>query len=337
MFGLIILFFLTFFNVSCVLADAVLKGVVTPKKFVVVTTSYNNIDFVDKYLESIFSQKCDEDKFTFRVIYCDDCSEDGTWKAVEAYKKRYNLGDKLNIIRNNARVGGHENIYNVIHSYCYNDEIIVIVDGDDWLACTDVFEILYSVYSNADVWLTYGQFERYPNKTVGFCKEIPAEIINANSVRFYGFVSSHLRTFYAWLYKRIKKEDIMFGEKFVPVCGDVAIMIPMLEMAGFHSKFIPEVLYVYNTTNPNSYWHNRAKNRKNAKIEQQGKDGEFLLKFEKKRKKKRHHIIHGLRKKSGKNCRKKKNKELYAVILSHIRKDLIPYNPLEKSDWDDIG
>ena len=31
---------------------------------------------------------------------------------------------------------------------------------------------------------------------------------------------------------------------------DLAMMLPMLEMSGFHSKFIPDILYIYNTENP---------------------------------------------------------------------------------------
>ena len=60
-----VLCFLMCLNVGCVWANTLLG----PKKFVVVTASYNNIDFVDKYLESVFSQKFDDNKFTFRVIY----------------------------------------------------------------------------------------------------------------------------------------------------------------------------------------------------------------------------------------------------------------------------
>ena len=122
MFYIIILIFLACFNCGSVHA----KNGLQPKKFVIVTASYNNIDYVDKYLKSIFSQKCDEREFTFRVIYYDDCSEDGTGEFVEAYKKKFDLGDKFCIIRNKARIGGHENIYHAIHS-CKNKEINLIL------------------------------------------------------------------------------------------------------------------------------------------------------------------------------------------------------------------
>ncbi|MDZ4124562.1 MAG: hypothetical protein U1E02_10350, partial [Hydrogenophaga sp.] len=37
--------------------------------------------------------------------------------------------------------------------------------------------------------------------------------------------------------------------EFFPAAADVAIMIPMVEMARYHFKFIPEILYVYNESN----------------------------------------------------------------------------------------
>lgn len=244
-------------------SDEFVQPVKNIRKFVVVTASYNNIDFVKKNLDSIFSQKCDGKEFTFRMIYCDDASTDGTGEFVEAYKKEFNLGNKLCLIRNKTRIGGHENIYNAVHS-CDNDEVVLIVDGDDWLARDDVFMILNKVYSDSNVWLTYGQYRRYPDGVPGICKQIPENIIKTNTFRSYAWVSSHLRTFYAWLYKRIKKEDIMFEGKFVPFCGDQAIMLPMLEMAGAHSRFVSEVLYIYNFGIPGSFWGNVAKKREEA-------------------------------------------------------------------------
>lgn len=270
MFNIVIPILFVCFNYACIYANCSLSEDVQ-KKFVIVTASYNSIDFVDKYLESVFSQKCDEKKFTFRVIYYDDCSTDGTGEFVERYKKKFNLGNKLSLIRNSVKVGAHENIYYAVHS-CDDDEIVLIVDGDDWLARNDVLEILYKVYSDPDVWITYGQLKRYPSNEIGHCREIPKNVIESNSIRSFKWVSSHLRTFYAWLYKFIKMEDIMFKGKFVPVCGDMAIMLPMLEMAGMHSRFISEVLYIYNCSNPNSYWSNRYKINKPT-VNVQSKEG----------------------------------------------------------------
>src|SRR5262249_26986087 len=67
----------------------------------------------------------------------------------------------------------------------------------------------------------------------------------------YPFVSSHLRTFYAGLYQRIRPVDLQDGAgRFFTTAGDVAQMWALHEMAGPHGKFVDEVLYLYNRANP---------------------------------------------------------------------------------------
>ena len=61
---------------------------------------------------------------------------------------------------------------------------------------------------------------------------------------------SHLRTFYAWIFKKIALEDLLYEGKFFTMTGDMAIMLPILEMAGERHLFISEPIYIYNMTNP---------------------------------------------------------------------------------------
>ena len=62
----------------------------------------------------------------------------------------------------------------------------------------------------------------------------------------------HLKTVKYKLFKRIKYEDILDpqGEP-LQVNGDMAVMVPIFEMAGFDRvKRINEILYVYNHSTP---------------------------------------------------------------------------------------
>lgn len=215
------------------------------RSLVVVTASYNNKDWFERNLDSIFMQSYSN----YRLIYIDDCSTDGTYELVSDYINNYNHLDKTTIIKNESKVGALANQYKAIHS-CKDDEIILILDGDDWFAHDQVFSFINDVYRDPNVWITYGQFKEYPSGDVGFCCPMPEDIMARNAYREYGHTPSHLRTFYAGLFKMIKKEDLCIDEEFMPMTGDIAAMFPMLEMAGDRFKFIDEVLYVYNTTNP---------------------------------------------------------------------------------------
>jgi glycosyltransferase involved in cell wall biosynthesis len=145
-------------------------------------------------------------------------------------------------------VGALANLYRAIHS-CNDDDIIVTVDGDDWLENPHVLQKINTAYQNPDIWLTYGQFKVYPGHNPGICKPYPKDVIAQKRYRGEVFVASHLRTFYAFLFKQIKLEDLLYKGSFLPVAWDLAFMFPMLEMAGNRFTCIQDVLYVYNRMN----------------------------------------------------------------------------------------
>ena len=60
----------------------------------------------------------------------------------------------------------------------------------------------------------------------------------------------HLRTFYAWLFKAIRLEDLCYNGKFAIMTRDLAMMFPMIEMANGHFNYISDALYIYNENNP---------------------------------------------------------------------------------------
>ena len=214
------------------------------KHFVVVIASYNNKNWYKKNLDSVFMQKYEN----YHVMYVDDVSPDGTGDLVEKYIKDKHQEERVVLIKNKERVGALANYYNAIHS-CDDKSIIVQLDGDDWLAHDHVLDLLNRVYNDPNVWLTYGQYKEYPSGQIGLCEQIPHKIIKNNEFRSYKWVTSHLRTFYVWLFKLIKKEDLLLNGKFFQMTSDLAVMYPMLEMAGPRIKFIPDIIHVYNRAN----------------------------------------------------------------------------------------
>lgn len=208
---------------------------------VVVIPSYNNKECYEKNLSSVFEQKYQN----YSVIYIDDASPDGTGKLVQDYVKEHNQGHRFTLIKNKKRVGALANIYNAI-SQCRPYEIVANLDGDDWFYNEHVLEKLNQVYSDPHVWVTYGQFVYYPTGAPGWAEQVPEAIIAANEFRDYNWVTTALRSFYAGLFHKIHKEDLLYEGTFYQMAADLAYMWPIVEMAGVHSRFIPDVLYVYN-------------------------------------------------------------------------------------------
>lgn len=232
-----------FFALFTILTNAT-QGINLSPKIVVIIPSYNNERWCTKNIDSVFHQKYGN----FRIIYINDKSSDKTGQLAKEYIHAHDAENKICYIENQERRGALCNLYNAIHS-CSDEEIIATVDGDDWLAHENVLSIIGNTYKDPNVWLTYGQFF-LTYGAVGHCRQYPNEIIQKRSYRSVPWYASHLRTFRAFLFKAIKKEDLMFEGKFFEMTWDLAFMFPMLEMAGPQFKFIPDILYIYNRDNP---------------------------------------------------------------------------------------
>lgn len=265
-------FFFLLLAISSILWQPCQGDPLPEKPMVIVIPSYNNKQWYEPNLTSIFNQKYTN----YRCIYINDQSTDGTGEAVRNYLDQRNIDyqqiffdDRFseNIIEKNERLiqlikevkcpfilvhnlhrcGALANLYRAIHS-CQNNEIIVTVDGDDWLYNDKVLKKLNSRYSSENIWFTHGTLIEYPSGTTSWCEPVPFEIIQRNEFRKFK-CPSHLRTFYTWLFKKIKLEDLLYKGNFFAMAWDMAIMYPIAEMASYHHAFISQTNYVYNMAN----------------------------------------------------------------------------------------
>lgn len=216
--------------------------------FVIIIPSYNNAKYYKWNLDSVLNQDCER----YRIIYIDDNSTDGTGDLVEKYVAQHPNKSKVTILRNTERKGALENLYHAIHS-CLPHEIIVTVDGDDALIDNTVLLQLDKIYT-PDIWMTYGQFYWYPSYDLGCAAQVPEHIITSNTLRtglLGPWCMTHLRTFRAGLFCKIIEKDLKYKGEFFDMAWDVAIMLPMAEMAGHkHARFVDVPLYLYNYSNP---------------------------------------------------------------------------------------
>lgn len=225
------------------------------KRFVIDICSYNNRNWYRDNLRSVFNQ----DYPHYRVIYTNDCSSDGTGDLVAAMVKEYGKTEQVRIIHNPQRCRMLANHWRVIHQ-CDDDEIIVHLDGDDTFAHDHVLTLLNEAYQNDKVWMTYGSYEFWPDHTPYKLDIIPEHVIRQGSYRVSCFCKSpyHPRTFYAWLAKRIKVEDLLlthgsYAGQFIPAISDWSLLYPLFEMAAGKFLFIDDILYSFNTSNPLSH------------------------------------------------------------------------------------
>ncbi len=210
--------------------------------FTIAIDTCNHEDWIEKCVESCANQNYDN----FEIILVDAKSTDNTFTIVKKLESKF---EKLKVFQNEIRQPQVANFI-FLGKLAKKGSIIVSVDGDDWLKDDMVLNKLNNVYNSNNVWMTYGSYEEFPFKDVSVnYGSYPQEVITNNSFREHKWLASHLRTFRKELLLKIKKEDLMLDGNWFETTGDQAIMLPMLEMSGNKSKYISDVLYVYNVSN----------------------------------------------------------------------------------------
>ena len=222
-------------------------------KFKIVIPSYNNEQWLETNVESILEQKYDN----YEVLYIDDCSTDNTRKEVE---KIVSDNPKWKIITNPKNMRRGYNISPInpnIQEFMENDEdILVFVDGDDWLANPDVLDKLNDFYNTNDCWMSYGGYVDYPEMQYPSTQNTPYPLQVHNEVLYRRDVwrASHLRTFKWWLYKKLKDEDMRYSKTgdYYFHAEDLATSYPCMEMCGMEKIGVHNfITYVFNNTQSN--------------------------------------------------------------------------------------
>lgn len=213
-------------------------------KLAVIVPFYNPGAFLEKCVATLLSQKYDN----YRIIFIDDCSTDGSWDLLPHGE------ENITCIKNTERKTALENIHNAILDHCEPDDIVVLVDGDDWLPHKKVFSEINEIYNRENCMIMYGQAS-WTDGRRGFARAYDKE--SFAHLRWVPFCVSHIRTFKASVYHAIQEQDPTFScmkdadGNFYRMTYDVAIMFPIMEIAGYKNIYFNDsILYIYNRSNP---------------------------------------------------------------------------------------
>ena len=218
--------------------------------FKIIVPMYNCAQWAEGCLNSVMKQTYQN----WQLVVSIEPSTDKTYDVVASYLSKYK-DIKCILTRSNIRKYVPKNHIDSIRSSApANDDVIVLLDGDDTLFGADTLKHLATVYSNENVWITWGSYVcRHDTKEKGRAACAVPEPKDDPYVGQRWWRYSHLKTFRYFLFKGIKDEDLR--EKatgdYYTVAGDMALMFPMTEMAGrLHSQYINKILYVYNRSTP---------------------------------------------------------------------------------------
>ena len=131
--------------------------------FKIIIPFYN----VEKWIKFCIRSVKAQNYKNFQCILIDDLSTDNT---VEIIDEEIKNDSRFKLVRNTDKSFALKNIYDaIIISQPNPEDIIVTLDGDDWLMNKQVLQKLNDCYNKHQCWMTYGSYVEYPSKRVDKC------------------------------------------------------------------------------------------------------------------------------------------------------------------------
>lgn len=248
-------------------------------KLHLVIAMYNMAQNVERNIRMVRAQ-------TFRNFQCiliDDISTDDT---VDVVRRAIEGDDRFRFVINEEKKYKTRNVVEGIAMANADDEdVIVLLDGDDQLATEDALQIVVDTYERDDCWMTYGSYEHPDGSRASTSRPYADWVVRRNAYRKVRWLASHLKTFKYKLWKRL--DDDVFhitGEevrrmrwrallqgrfrawwnwrgieakdlhdstgRYIRRVDDKAFTYAMLEMSGPRVSFIEDILYIYHYERP---------------------------------------------------------------------------------------
>lgn len=215
--------------------------------FRVVIVGWNVKAYIERCINSVIDQ---EYKDWTACIVLDPC-DDGSYETACTIARK---DHRIKVLRNNTQMFATANIIRSIKEQpCQDEDVIITLDGDDWFADYSTLSIIKGYYDrHPELLITHGSWLPYPNPELKTNNAPYTAEDWQKGIRKVNWRASHLRTFKYKVWKHLKHEDLIGPDGiYARVAWDLAIMFPMLEMAGQNRvKFVPEKIYVYNQESP---------------------------------------------------------------------------------------
>ncbi len=107
-------------------------------KFTMVIIAYNQLDYIEKTINSVLSQKVN---FKYKIIIADDGSTDGTSEIVKKYAKKY--PEIITPLIREENLGCPDNLFYARH--LINTEYWAILEGDDYLTDSNKLQMQFDI------------------------------------------------------------------------------------------------------------------------------------------------------------------------------------------------
>jgi len=232
------------------------------QRILIVTPVYNSEKYIEKCIESVITQDYDN----WKMVIIDDASTDKTYEIAKKYDT-----SKIAVYRNSNNFGAPFNHYAAITEHGKDDDIVILLDGDDSLVNDNQIFHFYNNLYDGTTEFTYGSCWSMIDNIPLIAQHYPEEVKRTKSYRKHKFnwnmPYTHLRTFKKYLFNAVKSRDLQDEDgNWFKAGGDGALFYKVIEAADpTKVKVVTDVVYNYNDINPlNDYKINGEEQTKTA-------------------------------------------------------------------------
>ena len=238
-------------------------------RILVVSPFWNAESYIQKCIESIAQQEYDN----YLHVLIDDCSDDNSYnRAIDTINTLpVEIQNKFLVLKNTENKGAIFNQLNVIDSYANDDDIVMLLDGDDWLVNNPTIFHLYNNLYNDGYEFTYGSMKSVVDNIPLISEDYPTNIKQNKLYREHKFdwliPYTHLRTFKKKLINNINIDMLKDENRnWMRAGADTPFFYELIEQADPDKIYcVKELVYEYNDANPlNDYKIRAEEQNKNA-------------------------------------------------------------------------
>jgi FkbM family methyltransferase len=240
------------------------------KPIIIVSPFWNASNYIENNIRSVAAQDYDN----YFHILIDDCSDDDSYhvakRTIESLPEK--IQDKFHLIRNDENKGCIRNQLEAIQNFVDTNDIVMLLDGDDWLINNNTIFQYYNDIYDQGYEFTYGSMWSVVDNIPLIAQEYPEHVKKNKSYRNHHFnwniPYTHLRTCLGIHFNELSDNPFQVNGEWMKSGADNPLFYELIERVEPEKIYCNrEIICNYNDANPlNDYKIRGDEQNKNASL-----------------------------------------------------------------------
>lgn len=238
------------------------------KTIVVISPMWNSESYINRCIKSVAQQ----DYHNYRHIIIDDLSDDNSFEVAKNTIATLpsEIKDRFILIKNESKQYAIGNQLTAIEKYANPDDIVMLLDGDDWLINNPTIFHYYNDLYHQGYEFTYGSLWSVVDNIPLIAQEYPLHVKQTKTYRQYLFnwkiPYTHLRTCLGKYFDTLDNQKFRIGSDWMKSGADNPLFYELIEQISPNKIYCnQEIVCYYNDASPyNDYKINGTEQNMNA-------------------------------------------------------------------------